>query len=107
MRQAFCIVLFVFLFTYAASAVDIKETVPEESSSAIKWEYLVVGDASNTNLKPTSYTTMRKEPTGAFGREAFMLEQQLDKLGASGWELVSVFGPPGNPAFYFKRRKAN
>ena len=48
---------------------------------------------------------MRKEPNVAFGREAFGLEQHLDKLGADGWELVAVAGPPTDPAYYFKRRR--
>ena len=48
---------------------------------------------------------MRKEPNVPFGREAFVLEQHLDKLGANGWELVAVAGPPTDPSYYFKRRK--
>ena len=48
---------------------------------------------------------MRKEPNAPFGREAFVLEQHMDKLGANGWELVTVAGPPTDPAFYFKRLK--
>jgi hypothetical protein len=48
---------------------------------------------------------LRKETSGAFGREAFVLEQALDKLGAKGWELVSVSGSQGDPVYYFKRRK--
>jgi NAD(P)H-flavin reductase len=48
---------------------------------------------------------MRKEPNAPFGREGFVLEQHMDKLGANGWELVTVAGPPNDPAFYFKRLK--
>lgn len=105
MKQTILVVLFVILFVAIVSAADSKETSSEESSSGKKWEYLVVADASNTNLTPTSITAMLKEPTAAFGRESFVLEQQMDKLGANGWELVSVLGPPSNPTFYFKRRK--
>ena len=47
---------------------------------------------------------MRKAP-GAFSRENFPLEQSMDKLGAKGWELVTVTGAPADPVFYFKRRK--
>ena len=47
---------------------------------------------------------MRKEP-GAFSRESFPLEKNLDKLGAKGWELVAVGGSSGDPIFYLKRRK--
>ena len=75
------------------------------SAADQQWEYLAVAGPSTTNLTPTSNPRMRKEPNVPFGREAFVLEQHLDKLGANGWELVAVAGPPTDPAYYFKRRK--
>jgi len=76
------------------------DTTPSE-----QWEYLAVAGPSTTNLTPTGNPRMRKEPNVPFGREAFVLEQPLDKLRANWWELVSVAGPPTDPAYYFKRRK--
>lgn len=70
-----------------------------------QWEYLAVAGPSATNLTATGNPRMRKEPAVPFGREAFVLEQHLDKLGANGWELVAVAGPVTDPAYYFKRRK--
>ena len=70
-----------------------------------QWEYLAVAGPSTANLTATGNPRMRKEPNAAFGREAFVLEQHLDKLGANGWELIAVAGPPTDPAYYFKRRK--
>lgn len=70
-----------------------------------QWEYLAVAGPSTTNLTPTGNPRMRKEPNVPFGREAFVLQTHLDKLGANGWELVAVAGPPTDPAYYFKRRK--
>ena len=72
-----------------------------------QWEYLAVAGPSTTNLTATGNPRMRKEPNVPFGREAFVLEQHLDKLGANGWELVAVAGPPTDPAYYFKRRKTS
>ncbi|HET8676715.1 MAG TPA: hypothetical protein VFO63_13045, partial [Blastocatellia bacterium] len=63
--------------------------VAEEIISGERWEYLVVAGAQS-NLTPSGNPNLRKEPSGGFGREAFVLEQALDKLGAKGWELVSV-----------------
>jgi hypothetical protein len=74
-----------------------------EVSQGEQWEYLVVAGGS-VNLNPTDNATMRKAP-GAFNREAFALEQNMDKLGAKGWELVSIAGSPVDPTYYFKRRK--
>jgi hypothetical protein len=77
-----------------------REAAPDQ-----EWEYLAVAGPSTTNFTPTGNAKMRKEPNVPFGREAFVLEQHLDKLGANGWELVAVAGPPTDPAYYFKRRK--
>ncbi|HKQ07361.1 MAG TPA: hypothetical protein VJ464_19705 [Blastocatellia bacterium] len=68
-----------------------------------QWEYLVV-TGPQTNLTPSGNSSLRKESVG-FSREDFVVEQQMDKLGAKGWELVSVSGAPGGPVYYFKRRK--
>jgi hypothetical protein len=67
------------------------------------WEYLVV-QGGTTNFTPSDSGTMRKAD-GAFSRESFPLEKNMDKLGAKGWELVTVSGSPNDPIFYFKRRK--
>ena len=74
-----------------------------EAVQGEQWEYLVVAGGS-VNLNPTDSATLRKAP-GAFNREAFALEQNMDKVGAKGWELVQVTGSPADPTFFFKRRK--
>ena len=83
----------------------VKTTGQEENSGTVgeQWEYLALAGPSATNLAAT--TTRRKEPNSSFGREAFVLEQHLDRLGANGWELIAIGGPPNDPAYYFKRRK--
>ena len=86
-------------------AVTSRHGETKASESAGQWEYLAVAGPSTTNLTPTNNPRMRKEPNAAFAREAFVLEQHLDKLGANGWELVAVAGPPTDPAYYFKRKK--
>ena len=75
-----------------------------DGNSQEHWEYLVVSNPQS-NLTPSGNPSLRKEPSGGFGREEFVVEQQMDKLGAKGWELVSVSGGPGGPLYYFKRRK--
>ena len=95
----------------ALASIAVVKTIGKEdarasdSSQKDQWEYLAVAGPSTTNLTPTGNPSMRKEPSVPFGREAFVLEQHLDKLGAKGWELVSIAGPPTDPAYYFKRRK--
>ena len=99
----------VVLFLALIPVVVIKTMGQEEPKAAEggveQWEYLAVAGPSTANLSPTNTPRMRKEPNVPFGREAFVLEQHLDKLGANGWELVAVAGPPTDPAYYFKRPK--
>ena len=101
----------VIAFCVAVSAIVVVKTMGQQEPNGgdrivvEQWEYLAVAGPSTTNFSPTSTPRMRKEPNVPFGREAFVLEQHLDKLGANGWELVAVAGPPTDPAYYFKRRK--
>lgn len=95
----------VSLIGISVAVVKTRGQEPGSSNRGDQWEYLVVAGPSTTNFTPTSSPRMRKEPNVPFGREAFVLEQHMDKLGANGWELVTVAGPPTDPAFYFKRRK--
>jgi hypothetical protein len=74
------------------------------SGATEQWEYLALAGPVS-GLTPANKEPIRKEPSGSFGREAISLEQHLDKLGANGWELIAVAGPPTDPAYYFKRRK--
>ena len=72
-----------------------------------QWEYLVVSGGS-VNLSTSgneNYPNMRKLPDGPFAREYFPLERNFDKLGAKGWELVSVHGSQNDPVYFFKRPK--
>jgi len=75
----------------------------DDEQGAGGWEYLVV-QGGTTNFTPSDSGSMRKAD-GAFSREYFPLEKNLDKLGAKGWELVTVSGSPNDPIYYLKRRK--
>ena len=75
----------------------------DDEQGAGGWEYLVV-QGGTVNLSASDGGSMRKEP-GPFSREWFPVEKNMDKLGAKGWELVTVLGSPADPIYYFKRRK--
>lgn len=77
-----------------------------ESAAEEQWEYLVVtgGNQNLSSLSGEQFSGMRKQPDTSF-REAFVLERNFDKLGAKGWQLVSVHGAPNDPIYYFKRLK--
>ena len=89
---------------FARSTSGQKANSENEPVVSEQWEYLVVTGAT-TNFTPSDNPRMRKDSSGAFAREAFVLEQNMDKLGAKGWQLVSVSGSQGDPVYYFKRRK--
>ena len=91
------------LLTMAAKSVFGDRSTVNEDQSGSGWEYLVV-QGGTVNLSGSDGGSMRKEP-GAFSRESFPLEKNMDKLGAKGWELVTVTGSTADPIYYFKRRK--
>ena len=100
--------LLVLLLVVGVSATVVKTTGQGSRSTpatvvAERWEYLVLSRPGSTNFEATGNSEMRKQD-GSFGREGFVLETQLDKVGRNGWELVSVAGLPGDPIYYFKRR---
>ena len=70
-----------------------------------QWEYLMVSEPQRTNFTASGNTSMRKDSSGSFNREDYVTEQQMDKLGAKGWELVSVAPGAAGMVYFFKRRK--
>jgi hypothetical protein len=77
-----------------------------EPADSGAWEYLVVsgGNSNLESLSSDEFAGLRKRPDDSF-REATVLQRNLDKLGAKGWQLVAVNGSPNNPLYYFKRPK--
>jgi len=107
LKKGLLTVLALSLVAISLAVVKTSGKEPDSNDSADKWEYLVVNGPSTTNFSDTGSGRVRKESNGGFAREAYVLEQHMDRLGANGWELVTVAGPPNDPAFYFKRRKTN
>lgn len=89
----------------AAAAQEREEEAAQDreaASSGSGWEYLIVA-GGNVAFPSTGSPGRRKQDE--FSREATTVERNLDRLGAEGWELVSVGGPPNDPIFYLKRAK--
>ena len=111
LKQAKLTPLLLAILTLGLVSVAVVKTTGQDTASvgdkvpSEQWEYLAVAGPGTSNFTPTGNPRMRKEPNVPFGREAFVLQQHLDKLGANGWELVAVAGPATDPAYYFKRKK--
>jgi hypothetical protein len=101
------LVLFVAFVAYGRQDKETSEA--RKSAAETQWEYLVVsgGSANLSTSGNENYPSMRKERDGSFNREYFPLERNFDKLGAKGWELISVYGSPNDPVYFFKRPKEN
>ena len=101
----FTVVMLIGLFALALGVFAQRDGKPETHETADQWEYLVVAggrvNLSGGGLDPR----MRKQPDDSFPLEAYALERNFDKLGAKGWELVSVAGQPNEAVYYFKRLK--
>lgn len=97
----------VLLIAFAAYGQRREAADDRTSGTETQWEYLIVsGGSSNLSTSGNeNYPKMRKQPDDSFNREYFPLERNFDKLGAKGWELVSVYGSPNDPVYFFKRLK--
>ena len=107
-RARFLIVFAISGLLFSALAFTVAGQRSKESDAESQWEYLIVAGPSNTNLSTSGneqYSSMRKQPDSSFAREFFPQERNFDKLGAKGWELITIFGNPNDPIYYFKRRK--
>jgi hypothetical protein len=95
------LVLFIVFAAYGQRKED------RAGGAETQWEYLIVsgGSANLSTAGNENYPHMRKLPDGSFNREYFPLERNFDKLGAKGWELVSVYGSSNDPVYFFKRAK--
>jgi hypothetical protein len=104
-RMRFLIIAGAALLLVIAGALA-KNVDSKESADVGAWEYLVVagGTVNLESMSSEQFAGMRKQPDGSF-KEATVLERNLDKLGAKGWQLVTVYGAPNNPIYYFKRPK--
>ncbi len=107
MKRILCIaaatILSASLLALAAHSICGERVKANDQDSTGGWEYLVV-QGGTVNLSAGDGGSMRKAD-GAFSRESYPLEKNMDKLGAKGWELVTVIGSPADPIYYFKRRK--
>jgi len=104
MKRTILITLSAVILLVGVTASVMWKTRAADDSTPERWEYLVVSASNNVNFSSPSTGTMRKEAAG-FQREAFVLEQNMDKLGEKGWQLVSVTTSDREPVYYFKRRK--
>jgi hypothetical protein len=102
-------VLLMLFIAFAAYGRRKEAAEDPPSGAETQWEYLIVSGGS-VNLSTSgneSYSGMRKQPDTSFRKEFFPLERNFDKLGAEGWELVSVHGQLNDPVYFFKRLKAS
>ena len=104
MKRIALIVSLVVILLIGIGATIKYETRAAADSGGDHWEYLVVSNPNNVNFSQPSTGSMRKEAAG-FQRESFVLEQNMDKLGEKGWQLVSVTGSEREATYYFKRQK--
>lgn len=75
-----------------------------KESDKVEYEYLVIV-GGRSNLSSSGNAKMSKLGLDTAFREHFPLEANLDKLGAEGWELVTVTMARDEPVYYLKRIK--
>ena len=60
---------------------------------------------SGGGRQPRKRTAVVRRAIWEYKVTSTMSDEQMNKLGAEGWELVAATAYPDNAALYFKRRK--
>jgi hypothetical protein len=97
-----CAALLIATFAFATQRSS-RTTEPDKNNGKVEWEYLVI-IGGRQNLSSSGNNKMAKLALDSSFREHFPLEMNLDKLGAEGWELVTVAMTRDEPIYYLKRR---
>ncbi|MBL8206672.1 MAG: hypothetical protein JNM09_20730 [Blastocatellia bacterium] len=103
-RSIFLISAFAVLLIATLALANQRSSSDKESDKA-EWEYLVLV-GGRQSLSSSGNNKMAKLSLDGSFREHFPLEMNLDKLGAEGWELVTVTMARDEPIYYLKRLKA-
>lgn len=71
----------------------------------VEYEYLVIAGGRNNLSSSGTNGKLAKLSLESGFRENYPLEMNLDKLGAEGWEMVTVTMAQPEPIYYLKRVK--
>ena len=104
MKRSILLVSAIAALLLATFAFAAQRSSSNKDSNKAEWEYLVIV-GGRQNIASTSNTKMSKLGLDTSFRENFPLEMNLDKLGAEGWELVTVAIARDEPIYYLKRLK--
>lgn len=104
MKRALVFTCALTVFLIATVAFSTQRSSRAKESDKADWEYLVIV-GGRQNLASSSNSKMAKLSLDNSFREHFPLEANLDKLGAEGWELVTVTLARDEPIYYLKRLK--
>ena len=75
------------------------------NTDKIEWEYLVIAGGRNNLSSTGTNSKLAKLSLESGWRENYPLEMNLDKLGAEGWEVVTVTVMQNEPVYFLKRIK--
>lgn len=77
----------------------------KDTDNKIEWEYLVIAGGRNNLSSAGTSSKLAKLGLESGFRENYPLEMNLDKLGAEGWEVITVTLTQTEPIYYLKRVK--
>lgn len=105
MKRTFVLASISVVLVIATVAIASQRSSRAKDTDKIEWEYLVIAGGRN-NLSSTGSTSkLAKIAMESGWRENYPLEMNLDKLGAEGWEVVTVTMMQNEPVYYLKRVK--
>lgn len=105
MKRTILLAGIILVLVIATVAFAKQRSSQAKTTDKIEWEYLVIaGGRHNLSGAGTNGKLAKLSLESGF-RENYPLELNLDKLGAEGWEIITVTMTQNEPVYFLKRVK--
>ncbi len=94
----------IIILVLATVAFAKHRSTRSSDTDKITWEYLVIAGGRNNLSSAGTNGKLAKLALESGFRENYPLEMNLDKLGAEGWEVITVT-MTSEPVYFLKRVK--
>lgn len=105
MKRTILLASSIIILVLATVAFARQRSTRSNDTDKVTWEYLVIAGGRNNLSSAGTNGKLAKLALESGFREYYPLEMNLDKLGAEGWEVITVTMTQSEPVYFLKRVK--